>query len=119
MRRKSANERIDMRTQPQEKYYFELAAFLGGFNSLTSFMLSAAENYAKDIFASLEQEKRILTERDKELLLKMLDDPPEVNTNLKNAMSLISKIYKEHNEQLVQEVDNKFIKDLPQHENRL
>ena len=112
MRRKSANERIDMRPQPQEKYYFELAAFLGGFNSLTSFMLSAAENYAKDIFASLEQEKRILTERYKELLLKMLDDLPEINANLKNVMDLVNKIYKEHNEQLVQEVDDKVIKDL-------
>lgn len=119
MRRKSANDRIDMRTQPQEKYYFELAAFLGGFNSLTSFMLSAAENYAKDIFSSLEQEKRILTEKDKELLLKILDDPPEVNAKLQNAMCLVNKIYKEHNNQLVQEIENKFLKDLSQHENHL
>jgi len=119
MRRKSANERIDMRTQPQMKYYFELAAFLGGFGNLTSFMLYAAENYAKGIFAELEQGKRVLSARDKELLLKMLDNPPEINDNLKNAMNLITKIYKEHNGQLVQEVDDKFIKGLSQDEDCL
>lgn len=114
MRRTIANERIDLRTQPQVKYYLELAAFLGGFGSLTNFVLTAAEEQAKNIFSAVEHEKRILSAQDKALLLKMLTSPPEPNANLKHAINLLTKIYKEEGDQIVQEVEQKFIRDFPE-----
>lgn len=38
MRRKVANARIDLRTSPQRKHFFEMAAFVGGYESLSSFI---------------------------------------------------------------------------------
>ena len=45
MRRSCANARIDMRTTPQCKYFLELAAFIGGYGSLSDFMVKASENF--------------------------------------------------------------------------
>ncbi len=91
MRRKVALARIDLRTTPQRKHFFEMAAFVGGYESLSSFMADASEILAKKVLDQID-EKRTLSNRDFELLLHVLENPPEPNETLKAAYEKISKL---------------------------
>ena len=91
MRRKVANARIDLRTSPQRKYFFEMAAFMGGYDSLSSFMAEASELLAKKVLDTVD-ETRELSDKDRDLLLNLLNNAPEPNFALKEAYKTISKL---------------------------
>ena len=91
MRRKVALARIDLRTTPQRKHFFEMAAFVGGYDSLSSFMAEASEILAQKVLDQLDETRR-LSSRDYDLLLSVLQNAPEPNATLKAAYEKISKL---------------------------
>lgn len=105
MRRKVANARIDLRTTPQRKSFFEFAAVLGKYDSLSSFMTEASEILAKKVFEEAE-ESRELSDADRDLLLKILNKAPEPNAALKAAFERVSKIsHLDENGDMIYEVE--------------
>ena len=91
MRRKVANTRIDLRTTTQRKHLFELAASVGGYESLSSFMSEASELLAKKVLDETE-DVRILSAADRDLLMSVLNNPPDPNPTLKAAYDRVSKL---------------------------
>lgn len=105
MRRKVANARIDMRTTPQRKYFLELAAFIGGYESLSNFIEEASEISAKKIFDTIDN-SRVLSSKDRDLLLKFLEKAPEPNEALKTAYNKVLDLYQlDENGRFVYNVD--------------
>ena len=75
--------RFDTRLPDEQKARFEQAAQLGGFRSLTDFILYAANDAADRIF---EQKANILaSERDAEVFFDLLMEAPAPNEYLKAA----------------------------------
>lgn len=85
-----SEERISMRTNIETKRFLEAASVLSGFNNLTSFILTTAYKEAQRIVN--ESQGRILSNRDRDLVLGLLNDPPEPNAKLKRLLSDASKI---------------------------
>ncbi len=74
------NERIDLRTNSDEKSLLERAAELKHL-SLSSYILTTSLKQAQ---YDLEQEESILlTNKNRDLILSMLENPPEPNEALK------------------------------------
>src|SRR5437868_13221329 len=92
MRRKVASARIDMRTTSQNKYFLELAAFVGGYDSLSDFMVKASESKAKEVFDTMD-DSRELSAKDRDLLLHFLENSPEPNGKLKAAYQKVFAMY--------------------------
>lgn len=110
MRRKVANARIDMRTTSQHKYFFELAAFIGGYDSLSNFIEEASEILAKKVFETAE-ESRELSANDRDLLLKFLEKAPEPNETLKAAYKKVLNMYNlEENGNAIYSIDYSLVK---------
>lgn len=110
MRRKVANARIDMRITSQHKYFFELAAFIGGYDSLSNFIEEASEILAKKVFETAE-ESRELSANDRDLLLKFLEKAPEPNETLKAAYKKVLNMYNlEENGNAIYNIDSSLVK---------
>ncbi len=75
--------RFDTRMPAEQKQLFEKAAALGGFSSLSDFMLQAAQESAMEIIK--EHNLIIASERDKEIFFDALMNPKEPNEALKAA----------------------------------
>ena len=75
--------RIDARLSVDEKALFERAASLGGFRSLTEFILRAATIRAEEIIQ--EKEQVLASKRDSEIFFKAILKPKPPNKALKNA----------------------------------
>ncbi len=78
--------RFDTRLSKEQKEFFERAAILGGYRSLTDFVLAAVQDKAKEIVE--ETEKIITSEQDKAIFFEALVNPPKPNEELiaqKNA----------------------------------
>lgn len=86
--------RFDTRLPKEQKEFFEYAAKLGGFRSLTEFIISSVNEKAKTIVK--EHDIVLASQRDKELFFDALMNPPSPNQHLLNA----SREYKEALEQL-------------------
>jgi uncharacterized protein (DUF1778 family) len=84
------NARIDLRTRAQQKSYFELAAFFGGYDSLSNFMIRASEKLAESVFH--EAESRSLSDEDRDLLVKFLQNSPDPIPVLSEAYKKITKL---------------------------
>ena len=85
--------RFDTKLTKVQKELFELATKLGGYRTLTDFMLSTAEEKAKTI---VQQHEAILaSERDKKVFFDAIMNPPVPGQRLKDA----AKRYKEFNNQ--------------------
>ena len=111
MRKSTAKTRIDMRINPQSKYFFELAAFIGGYDSLTSFIEEASERLAKTVLDSTD-ESRTLSDRDRDLLLNFLKNAPEPNSILRATFEKISKIYSLNEDgDAIYNIDRKLLKN--------
>lgn len=83
--------RFDTRVSREQKELFELAATLGGFRTLTDFVISTLQEKAKII---LEEHQTILaSERDRRIFFDALLHPPKPNARLKAA----AKRYKKAN----------------------
>ena len=75
--------RFDTKLPKEQKELFEYAAGLGGFRTLTDFIISSAQEKAKKI---IEERNLILaSKQDQELFFKALMNPPEPNIELIKA----------------------------------
>ena len=80
---KPSMTRFNTRLPEAQKEFFERAANIGGFRSLTEFILQAAQEVADRIVA--DHEKILDSERDRKLFFDTLMNPPEPNETLKKA----------------------------------
>jgi len=77
--------RFDARLPKEQKEFFEYASRLGGFRTVTDFVISSAQKQAKII---IEEHNKILsTKRDQEIFFNELINPKKPNENFKSAMS--------------------------------
>jgi uncharacterized protein (DUF1778 family) len=85
--------RFDTKLTKVQKELFQLATKLGGYRTLTDFMLTTVEEKAKTI---VQQHEAILaSDRDKKVFFDAIMTPPKPNQRLKDA----AKRYKELNNQ--------------------
>ncbi len=87
----SGKTRFDTRLSVQQKELFERAAALGGYGSLTDFVLKTVQKKAKEIIK--ESETILASKRDSEIFFDALMNPESPNEALKNA----AKKYREEN----------------------
>jgi uncharacterized protein (DUF1778 family) len=82
--------RFDTRLPKEQKEYFEYAASLGGFRTLTDFVVHSAQVHASLI---VEKHNTILaTKKDQEIFFNAIMRPSKPNANLKNAKLHFDKI---------------------------
>ena len=77
--------RFETRLSQEQKEYFERAAHIAGFATLSEFMLNSANELAKNIFE--EHNKILASKRDQEIFFDALINPPKPNAALKKAAS--------------------------------
>lgn len=82
--------RFDARLPKEQKEFFEYAARLGGFRTITDFVLSSAQNQAKKIIE--EHNKILASKKDQEIFFNELINPKKPNKKLKSAMSKYNEI---------------------------
>lgn len=81
--------RLELRLTKQKKEYFEEIATLGGFKSLSDFIVHSASREANKI---AEEYNRILvSENDKKAFFEALMNPPMPNQALKRAFTKYNK----------------------------
>lgn len=86
---KSKDTRISIRISEEEKFRFEQAAEIGGYRSLSDFLLSSSREKAEDVFA--QHEKVLRSDQDRELFFNELISPTDPNERLKKAAALLKK----------------------------
>ena len=75
--------RFDDRLTKSQKEFFELAARISGFKSLSEFVIHSTQQVANDI---VEQHNAILaSEADRKVFFDALGNPPKPNKSLKEA----------------------------------
>lgn len=82
--------RFDTRLSKEQKQLFERAAMIGGYRSLTDFVVDTVQNKAKEIVE--ERERIILTQRDQAAFFEALSNPPTPNKKLLSAKKAYAKI---------------------------
>lgn len=88
-RTSSESTRFDTRLTIEQKELLQRAATIGGFRSLSDFVISSAQEKANTI---IEQHNTFLqSERDREIFFDALMAPPAPNEKLKDA----AKLFKE------------------------
>jgi len=75
--------RFDTRLTKEQKEFFEYAASIGGYRSLTEFVLVSVDERAKQIVE--EHNKIISSKRDQEIFFQALSETPAPNTALGKA----------------------------------
>jgi uncharacterized protein (DUF1778 family) len=88
----SEKTRFDTRLTREQKELFEYAATVGGFRSLTEFVLVSVEESAKKIIG--EHNQIISSKRDQEIFFNAIVDAPIPNESLKNAASRYNDLTK-------------------------
>lgn len=81
--RKIEKARFDTKLSKEQKSYFERAASIGGFRTLTEFVISSAQEKAQKIIA--KNETFLASKRDKEIFFNAMMHPPKPNAKLKAA----------------------------------
>lgn len=81
--------RFDTRISTDQKILFEKAASIGGYRSLTDFMILTMQQRAKEIIE--ERERVIVSIRDSEIFFDAILNPAEPNKELQ----LAAKKYKD------------------------
>ena len=76
--------RLDLRISQKQKNTFEQVLELGGFRSLTDFLISAASEKAEAIME--RHNKWLVSENDRKIFFDALLNPPAPNDKLKAAM---------------------------------
>jgi len=82
---KQEKARFDTRLSKEQKIFFERAARIGGYRSLTDFVVLTVQEKAKEII--LEKEQIIASKKDSELFFDALINPPKANKDLIKAAS--------------------------------
>ena len=86
---KAEKTRFDTKLTTDQKALFERAAKLGGYRTLTDFVVSTVQEKAKSI---VEQHEALLaTERDRNIFFEAIMNPPKPGKRLQEA----SRRYKE------------------------
>lgn len=75
--------RFDGKLSLEQKNYFERAAMLGGFRTLTDFVFSSAQEKADEIVQL--HHTLLVSEKDREVFFDALMNPPEPNDKLTAA----------------------------------
>ncbi len=83
--------RVDLRISQEQKDLLETAASLKGL-SLSAYLLSNSLEAARKDIESYE--KLVLSDKDRDLFLSLIENPPEPNQNLKSAMKRFKDKYK-------------------------
>ena len=76
--------RFDTRLPKEQKQFFEKAAMLGGYRSLTDFIVQAVQEKAKEIIK--ERELIIASEQDSEVFFAEITKPMNPNRYLIQAL---------------------------------
>lgn len=76
--------RFDTRLTKEQKEFFEYASKLGGFRSLTEFILRAVQSKADEIVE--EHNKIIASKRDQEIFFNFVFKGEKPNKELKSAL---------------------------------
>lgn len=84
--------RLDLRISQKQKTDFEQALELGGFRSLTDFLISAASEKAEAIME--KHNNWLVSENDRKIFFDALLNPPAPNARLKAAMKRHSELVK-------------------------
>ena len=82
---KQEKARFDTRLPKEQKVFFEEAARIGGYRSLTDFVILTVQEKAKKIIS--EKEQIIASKKDSEIFFDAITNSPKANKNLKNAAS--------------------------------
>lgn len=77
------NSRFDARISGEQKEFLERAASLGGYRSLSDFVLSTARDKAREIVN--EHERIIASQRDSEIFFNAILNPGEPVDKLRKA----------------------------------
>ncbi len=86
---KQQQARFDARLSKSQKEFFEMAATISGFKSLSEFVIHATQQVASSI---VEKHNALLaTEKDRKIFFDALVNPPEPNNSLKEAANLYKK----------------------------
>lgn len=80
----SKHARFDARLPIEVKELFERAAHLGGFRSLTDFIVSTVQEKAREIVK--EKEQIIASEKDAEVFFDTITNPRQPSENLTGAL---------------------------------
>ena len=88
----SGMTRLDLRISQKQKSAFEQALDLGGFRSLTDFLISAASEKAEAIME--KHNNWLASENDRKIFFDALLNPPAPNDRLKAAMKRHSELLK-------------------------
>lgn len=76
--------RFDARLSKEQKLFFEKAAALGGFRSLTDFVILTVQEKAKEIIQ--ENEQILASEKDSRIFFDAITNPKKPSKSLKNAL---------------------------------
>lgn len=76
--------RFDARLPKEQKQLFEKAASLGGYRSLTDFVILTVQEKAIEIIQ--EKEQVIASERDSQIFFDAITKPKKPSKTLKNAL---------------------------------
>jgi len=82
--------RFDTRLPLEQKQLFERAAILGGYRSLTDFVVVTVQSKAKEIIE--ERERIIASQKDKEIFFDSLFNPPKPNSDLVSAKEIFDTL---------------------------
>ncbi len=77
--------RFDTRLPKEQKMFFERAARLGGYRSLTDFIILAAQKRAKEIIE--EREQILASNRDSEIFFDAISNYSDPNKDLISAVN--------------------------------
>ena len=76
--------RFDARLSKEQKQFFEKAAYLGGFRSLTDFVILTVQQRAKEIVQ--ENERIIASKKDSQIFFDAITSPKKPSKTLINAL---------------------------------
>jgi uncharacterized protein (DUF1778 family) len=76
--------RFDARISKEQKRFFEKAANLGGYRSLTDFIILTVQEKATEIIK--EKEQILSSEKDSEIFFNAITNPGKPSEALKNAL---------------------------------
>lgn len=83
--------RFDARLPKEQKEFFEYAASIGGFRTVTEFIISSAQNQAEKI---IEDHNKVLSSKiDQKIFFDALINPKKPNKKLKSAMMNYNEIF--------------------------
>lgn len=82
--------RLETRLSKEQKELFEYAATIGGFHTLTEFVIVSTQANAERIIE--KHEKILASNKDKEIFFKELLNPAKPNKSLRTAASRYKKL---------------------------